>query len=943
MLSLFKILHWVDIMVAYGFDYAGRQLEKTIADMEDLATLIGEVKSESIELNSGTKLCPGLGMIAEAEEIKTKINDLREGIFTVLVLGRLFNGVTTLLNSILVDNTLIEKNRLISTIIRKTVYGTDEFIKIYTENQNEPQKVSISEFKEKYALNLDYFVDDNPSKFKDLKYAQIETSSPLCKNGIQFIEFKIEDKAFIQNPVTITYLQQAQAIIFVLRADQILSGIEIEFISNNISNRNPTNIFFVINRFEMLRKHSDRDEVIRITHRFLYPLYNDEKLYSKRVFFVSAFDALDARTQEPFDEALLEKSNIPVLEHELEEYLTSEEKLREVFLSTRKLARFIINRAYREVMNQISVLRKQHDVTSMHKKVILTQIQEKLLELSKKNQWDIFSIPEVNKINNHCSKIPHNGDIPDDLSVILNKIQKYVYRCNDPAIRISFFGSFSAGKSSLINALLDVPLLPAKANRSTGVITTVCYADDSSAQVIHNSSEKEIDINFDDRNKYILIDALGSNEYCSHEVKEVRLNIPNSLLEEGIVLVDTPGIQDDDKLTEIAFEACEYSDLVIMVLNGSRILSDTEKESINNINETLNGNIIFALNKFDSLKTEEDREEISNITSHVLRKMGNNKVGNPRIYHVVSEDIPSACDQRITTVNQLNDLREWIVNLLSSPSVKQIIWNARFSVVEKYLKELSITTDTYLNREIEIIEELDKEVKKIKRQSQHSHEKKVNSIMSIIYQVDVTLEECKSDCFDIWIQKLDAFISSNSNWDKNSDLSSSLKEETVNYCAKVNEKYSFVQRSIRDLGISIPLFDIDTSKIPISIVPVERSNYGKVCGTGAVLGGLFGGPVGLVLGGVLAAAVVSQYDSTETLNLAKSKKQDLFQFLNLHNTQYIQLLKTKIDESVPQYLPNQELSSNITAAKEKNECYSELKQWCNGFSSIIQDARTRNV
>lgn len=623
--------------------------------------------------------------------------------------------------------------------------------------------------------------------------------------------------------------------------------------------------------------------------------------------------------------------------HELRK-VTSERKLKDILSPTRELAGSVLREAYCKITDHINSLVSNNIVSKRLNNLIL--IQEILFELAGKNHFDVFlTPPEINEIIDIYSKVPIFEDVPKDLSVALEKMQKYKSRLNNPEFKISFFGVFSAGKSSLINALLDTSLLPVKANRATGTITTVRYADRPSAQIVRNADGKEIDITFDERNEYILIDALKSGENFSHEVREVRLNIPSPLLEGGVVFADTPGILDDEALTEIALKACEYSDLVVMVLSGNRILSDAEKKSILKIHEMLNGNIIFAVNKFDTLRSKADKKEISEITSQTLKNMGNDLVGKPIIFYVASEDIPSAYGQdslSSSSINQLQSLKEWMLSLSSSPIATRVIWNARLSVMNEYLKEASVITDAYFKRETENIKKIDEEIIKNNKQHSLSHEKKVNSIRSDIYKVARTLDECENECFDVWIKTLDSFISSNSDWGSNSNLSNSLKEGLSKYCNLVNDKYAPVQKNIQIVGIPPTPFSLDASEVPFSIVSVKSSSFNTICGAGAVLGGLLLGPFGIVGGGILAAVVANEYDSTATLNLAKSKKGELFQFLNLQNALYIQSLESKINGSTPGYFTDSKSSSQLTASKERQKNYLILKQWCDKLSSMIQ-------
>lgn len=370
-----------------GIDSVGTRIENVIVGLEDLTTLIGEVKNKPVKLNNGTTLVPGLGMNAEAKVIQTRGGDLRNGIFKVLVLGTFKNGKSTLLNAIINEEILMAKAGPATAIITKMVYGTDQMVTVRRSDETEI-KMTVSDFKDKFTLTVEdldaiekgtYVGKDGVAdRFKDFEYGQLESLNPLCRNGVQLIDSPGLEEALSRNLVTRTYFPQAQAIIFVLRADQILGEKEREFISKNISDKNTNNVFFIVNRFDILRKQSDRVEISQIVHKYLFPLFNDEELYKRRVFFVSAIDALVARTEEvPVNEVLLENSNVPAFERELEKYLASEERVKAGFSTTLEAVNSVVITANKSIQDTFSSLDQPIEKLKKNRE----ETEKKLVEL----------------------------------------------------------------------------------------------------------------------------------------------------------------------------------------------------------------------------------------------------------------------------------------------------------------------------------------------------------------------------------------------------------------------------------------------------------------------------------------------------------------------------------------------------------------------------------
>ncbi|HOU27514.1 MAG TPA: dynamin family protein, partial [Paludibacteraceae bacterium] len=109
--------------------------------------------------------------------------------------------------------------------------------------------------------------------------------------------------------------------------------------------------------------------------------------------------------------------------------------------------------------------------------------------------------------------------------------------------RVAIIGITSSGKSTLINALLNDNLLPEKVKPSTNCFVLCRYGKKDKA-VIHFKDGKTEEI--DNVNKIkerikILTDEETNpgNNKC---VKEIELYWPKFILGEGVVLIDTPGL-----------------------------------------------------------------------------------------------------------------------------------------------------------------------------------------------------------------------------------------------------------------------------------------------------------------------------------------------------------------------------------------------------------------
>lgn len=167
---------------------------------------------------------------------------------------------------------------------------------------------------------------------------------------------------------------------------------------------------------------------------------------------------------------------------------------------------------------------------------------------------------------------------------LANELSKFLQRCANPEFQIALVGTIKAGKSTLINALLNYELASTRATPETAALTKFKHSDVNFAEMsfytedewntlwesANNSKSKENifleeynGLNADnEKSKWIgcekkriecddlerLKKEIGnwtsSQSPCHYFVKEVLVGLRDFNLPEGVVLVDTPGLDD---------------------------------------------------------------------------------------------------------------------------------------------------------------------------------------------------------------------------------------------------------------------------------------------------------------------------------------------------------------------------------------------------------------
>jgi hypothetical protein len=344
-----------------GYEAARRKGELVAGALRDLAALIGDTSSQPLTLETGGQLTPGLGFTEDAAALRARARDLSQGLFTIIVLGEFKNGKSTLLNGMLGSKTLPAKAAPATAIITELVYGESDRVAIFETGAAEPRQVSWEDFVREFQLSREdqetlegYGAID---RFSSIEYARIECRHPICAHGVKLIDSPGLGEHISRTRVATSFLKQAEAVIFVLNATRILTRDEREFIDTVLGEGRLPHVFFVVNRINQIDP-TGVEEIRQWVERALAPHFRDERgdfdrdLYERRVFFVNARGALEARSGGAADEAAIEATGVPALERELERFLTGEDKVAAAVQSTVQFLGPVLTGAQRRIERQ---------------------------------------------------------------------------------------------------------------------------------------------------------------------------------------------------------------------------------------------------------------------------------------------------------------------------------------------------------------------------------------------------------------------------------------------------------------------------------------------------------------------------------------------------------------------------------------------------------------
>lgn len=199
-----------------------------------------------------------------------------------------------------------------------------------------------------------------------------------------------------------------------------------------------------------------------------------------------------------------------------------------------------------------------------------------------------------------------------------SRIASLALRLEDNNLEVALFGRVSSGKSSLLNALLDTDVLPVGVNPITAVPTRLRYGTSLRAEIGFASGRSE-EVSIDEFRQLVSEDGNPGNQ---RNVIRAVVEIPSSRLNQGIVLVDTPGL--GSLARRGAAETMAYlpaCDLAILLIDAGSTLND---EDLGTLRLLYEGGIpaIVLLSKADLLAEADLRRVGRYIETQVRNELG---------------------------------------------------------------------------------------------------------------------------------------------------------------------------------------------------------------------------------------------------------------------------------------------------------------------------------
>ncbi|MBV9946618.1 MAG: dynamin family protein, partial [Myxococcales bacterium] len=175
--------------------------------------------------------------------------------------------------------------------------------------------------------------------------------------------------------------------------------------------------------------------------------------------------------------------------------------------------------------------------------------------------------------------------------------RELVRKLEEDRFHLVVVGEFNHGKTTFVNALLGEHVLPVGVTPTTAAIHHIRWAVRPEATVVATNGDRR-SIPFEEAKRF----AVGGGA-SAEEVDHLEIGYPAPLLEERILLVDTPGVNDLSlQRADITYSYIPRADAVLFLLDAGQILKESERVFLNEkLLKASRDKIIFVIAKWDLL------------------------------------------------------------------------------------------------------------------------------------------------------------------------------------------------------------------------------------------------------------------------------------------------------------------------------------------------------
>lgn len=222
----------------------------------------------------------------------------------------------------------------------------------------------------------------------------------------------------------------------------------------------------------------------------------------------------------------------------------------------------------------------------------------------------------ISRLNDVCQSLKMNAQ-SDELKNLIDRMNNHVFS-------VGIMGEFKRGKSTLINGLLGQEILPSDPRPCSATLNYVRWDSEKRAEIMFKDGTVR-KVPFEELSKYVT-KITAENAGNADSVDYAAVYCPCLFCQNGVQIVDTPGLNDDERMTQISEKVVPTLDAIIMIIHAGSPFGMSEASFIREkVMASDLGRVIFVVNFIDMID-KEDRPALleairEKIQESVLEKM----------------------------------------------------------------------------------------------------------------------------------------------------------------------------------------------------------------------------------------------------------------------------------------------------------------------------------
>lgn len=290
---------------------------------------------------------------------------------------------------------------------------------------------------------------------------------------------------------------------------------------------------------------------------------------------------------------------------------------------------------------------------------------EKLIEnlqdvMEKRQEFSVYINRVISALTNGDSDEEKVATIQPRLKQDIQDLAIASQNLSQGRFRLMVLGDMKHGKSTLLNALLGKDLLPRAVSPTTAILTIIQYGNEMKVTVHFKDHQTET-LTFDEFNKNYTIDPEEakrheeSKEAAFPNVNYAVVEYPLEILQNGVELVDSPGLNDTDERNQLTLEYISNCHAILFILNATKPFTMEERRYLENYLKGRGLTIFFLINRWDELsRMALDPNNLEEIRAEEEKQR---KVFKTNLYDYCQIEGSNLYEERVFETSGLNALR----------------------------------------------------------------------------------------------------------------------------------------------------------------------------------------------------------------------------------------------------------------------------------------------